>query len=42
MHRPHICYCKICDFICANVNASLEHTKVYELENGDNHSKTVE
>lgn len=41
--RPHIFYCKICHFICAKVNASsLEHTKVYEVENGDNHSKTVE
>lgn len=43
MHiRIHICYCRIGYFICANFHASsLEHTKVYEVENGDHHSKNV-
>lgn len=40
--RTHI-YCGIGYFICAKFHASSsEHTKVYEVENGDNHSKNSE
>ena len=42
MHTQTHVYCRIGYFICAKSHASsLEHTKVYEVENGDNHSRKI-